>query len=163
MSWRRLRAGAAPDATPETHKIRTGSWAIEQVLAAGSSSDSSAAAQVDPAVPALQGGTMIMRIWRTQVDEARAAEYERFAAQQSLPMFRAHQGFEGHLFGRRGGDCVVVTIWKDDAAADALEASPRYRDTVARINAAGFLTGPSQVDRFQLHGGMGVTAGDTWA
>jgi heme-degrading monooxygenase HmoA len=95
---------------------------------------------------------MIMRIWRTQVDEARAAEYERFAAQQSLPMFRAHQGFEGHLFGRRGGDCVVVTIWTDDAAADALEASPRYRETVARINAAGFLTGPSQVDRFRLHG-----------
>jgi heme-degrading monooxygenase HmoA len=93
---------------------------------------------------------MIMRIWRTQVDEARAAEYERFAAQQSLPMFRAHQGFEGHLFGRRGGDCVVVTIWKDDAAADALEASPRYRETVARITAAGFLTGPSQVDRFRV-------------
>jgi heme-degrading monooxygenase HmoA len=110
--------------------------------------------QVDPVMPALQGGTMIMRIWRTQVDEARAAEYERFAAQQSLPMFRAHQGFEGHLFGRRGGDCVVVTIWEDDAAADALEASPRYRETVARINAAGFLTGPSQVDRFRLHGDM---------
>jgi hypothetical protein len=38
---------------------------------------------------------MIMRIWRTQVDEARAAEYERFAAQQSLPMFRAHRGSKG--------------------------------------------------------------------
>ena len=98
-----------------------------------------------------------MRIWRTQIDEARAAEYERFAGQESLPMFRAHRGFEGHLFGRRGGDCVVVTIWKDDAAADALEASPRYRDTVARIDAAGFLTGPSQVDRFQLHGHMALT------
>jgi heme-degrading monooxygenase HmoA len=95
---------------------------------------------------------MIMRIWRTQVDEARAAEYERFAAEESLPMFRAHRGFKGHLFGRRGADCVVVTIWEDDAAADALEASPRYRDTVARINAAGFLVGPSEVDRFQLHG-----------
>jgi len=95
---------------------------------------------------------MIMRIWRTQVDEARAAEYERFAAEESLPMFRAHQGFEGHLFGRRGSDCVVITIWENDADADALEASPRYRDTVARINAAGFLVGRPQVDRFQLHG-----------
>jgi heme-degrading monooxygenase HmoA len=99
---------------------------------------------------------MIMRIWRTQVDEARAAEYERFAAEESLPMFRAHRGFEGHLFGRRGGDCVVVTIWKDDAAADALEASPRYHDTVARINAAGFLVGRSRVDRFHLHGDPGA-------
>lgn len=97
---------------------------------------------------------MIMRIWRTQVDEARAAEYERFAAEDSLPMFRAHDGFEGHLFGRSGGDCVVITIWEDDAATDALEASPSYRDTVARISAAGFLVGQSQVDRFQLHGAV---------
>ncbi len=95
---------------------------------------------------------MIMRIWRTRVNEARAAEYEEFAANVSLPMFRSHRGFEGHLFGRRGGDCVVVTIWKDDAAADALEASARYRDTVDRINAAGFLIGRSQVERFPLHG-----------
>lgn len=95
---------------------------------------------------------MIMRIWRTQVDEARAAEYERFAAEESLPMFRAHRGFEGHLFGRRGSENIVVTLWRDNAAADALEASPRYHDTVARINAAGFLVGRSQVDRFQLHG-----------
>jgi heme-degrading monooxygenase HmoA len=109
-------------------------------------------AWVDLAQPALQGKTMIMRIWRTQVDEAQAEQYERFAAEESLPMFRAHQGFEGHLFGRRGGDCVVITIWKDDAAADALEASPRYRDTVARINAAGFLADRSEVERFQLHG-----------
>jgi hypothetical protein len=36
------RAGAAPDAPPETLKIRTESWAIEQVLAAGSSPDWSA-------------------------------------------------------------------------------------------------------------------------
>jgi heme-degrading monooxygenase HmoA len=111
-------------------------------------------AWVDPGQPALQGKTMIMRIWRTQVDEAQAEQYERFAAEESLPMFRAHQGFEGHLFGRRGRDCVVITIWKDDAAADALEASPRYRDTVARINAAGFLAGRSQVERFQLHGNV---------
>jgi heme-degrading monooxygenase HmoA len=107
---------------------------------------------VDPAQPVLHGKTVIMRIWRTQVDEAHAEQYERFAAEESLPMFRAHQGFEGHLFGRRGGDCVVITIWMDDAAADALEASPHYRDTVARINAAGFLVGRSEVERFQLHG-----------
>jgi hypothetical protein len=97
---------------------------------------------------------MIIRIWWTQVDEARAGEYERFAAEESLPMFRAHRGYEGHLFGRSGGDCVVVTAWKDDAAADALEASPRYRETVARISAAGFLIGQSQVKRFRLHGDL---------
>jgi heme-degrading monooxygenase HmoA len=95
---------------------------------------------------------MIMRIWRTQVDITRAAEYQRFAAEQSLPMFRAHRGFSGLLFGRHGADCIVITLWEDDAAADALEDSPRYRDTVARISATGFLIGQSQIERFTLHG-----------
>lgn len=95
---------------------------------------------------------MIMRIWRTQVDVARATEYERFAAEQSLPMFRAHRGFSGVLFGRHGADCIVITLWEDDAAADALEDSPRYRDTVGRITTTGFLTGPSRTERFTLHG-----------
>jgi heme-degrading monooxygenase HmoA len=94
---------------------------------------------------------MIMRIWRTQVDVTRASEYERFATGQSLPMFRAHRGFSGVLFGRHGADCIVITLWEDDAAADALEDSPRYRDTVARITTTGFLTGPSQIERFTLH------------
>jgi heme-degrading monooxygenase HmoA len=93
---------------------------------------------------------MIMRVWRTQVDVTRAAEYERFAAEESLPMFSAHQGFNGLLFGRQGADCVVVTLWVDDAAADALEDSPRYRDAVARIGAAGFLAGQSTVERFTV-------------
>lgn len=92
-----------------------------------------------------------MRIWRTQVDVTRATEYEQFATEQSLPMFRAHRGLSGVLFGRHGADCIVITLWEDDAAADALEDSPRYRDTVARISTTGFLTGPSQIERFTLH------------
>ncbi|MFG2000621.1 antibiotic biosynthesis monooxygenase family protein [Spirillospora sp. NPDC048911] len=95
---------------------------------------------------------MIMRIWRTQVDQARATEYERFAAEESLPMFRAQRGFLGLLFGRHGGDCVVTTLWEDHAAADALEGSAHYQETVARITAAGFLAGESEVERFEVHG-----------
>jgi hypothetical protein len=95
---------------------------------------------------------MIMRIWRTQVDVTRASEYERFATEQSLPMFRAHRGFSGLLFGRHGADCIVITLLEDDAAADALEDSPRYRDTVARISTTGYLAGPSRIERFTLHG-----------
>ena len=95
---------------------------------------------------------MIMRIWRTQVHEAHAREYERFAADVSLPMFAAQPGFRGLLFGRNHGDCAVITLWDDDAAADALDTSPSYRETVARINAAGFLRGASTVERLTVHG-----------
>ncbi len=94
---------------------------------------------------------MIMRIWRTLVDEGRTAEYERFAAEESLPMFAAQAGFRGLLFGRDGNRCTVVTLWQDEAAADALEVSPAYRETVARITATGFLAGVSTVDRLTVH------------
>lgn len=33
----------------------------------------------------------IVRIWRTRVDPKRAAEYERFAQEQSLPMFQSQE------------------------------------------------------------------------
>jgi hypothetical protein len=42
----------------------------------------------------------IARIWRTQIDEHRADEYEYFADRESLPMFRAHEGFIGGWFKR---------------------------------------------------------------
>jgi heme-degrading monooxygenase HmoA len=93
-----------------------------------------------------------MRIWRTGLDESRAAEYERFAREVSLPMFRDHRGFLGLLFGRNGGDAVVTTLWEDHAAADELERSTRYRATVTRIVEAGFLAGESTVERFEVHG-----------
>lgn len=93
-----------------------------------------------------------MRIWRTLVDEGRTAEYERFAAEHSLPMFAAQPGFRGLLFGRDGNRCTVVTLWQDEAAADALEVAPAYRETVARITATGFLEGGSTVDRLTVHG-----------
>jgi heme-degrading monooxygenase HmoA len=95
---------------------------------------------------------MIMRIWRTHVDETRAAEYERFATEESLPMFNAQPGFRGLLFGRTDDACVVVTLWEDTTAVDALDASPSYRETVTRISAAGFLRGPSSVERLTVHG-----------
>ena len=73
-------------------------------------------------------------------------------------MFSAQPGFRGVLFGRAGSECTVVTLWEDDAAADALEASPAYRETVARIGAAGFLRGESTVERLGVHG-MRLPAG----
>lgn len=94
---------------------------------------------------------MIMRIWTTKVDETRAEAYERFAQERSLPMFKAQPGFRGALFGRAGCECAVVTLWESSAAADALEASASYRETVAEINAAGFLWGISLTARRDLH------------
>jgi heme-degrading monooxygenase HmoA len=82
---------------------------------------------------------VILRIWKASIDPARAEEYERFARERSLPMFRSHRGFRGCAFLRDGADCTVVTLWATQEDVAALEASSVYRETVAAIMAAGFV------------------------
>jgi heme-degrading monooxygenase HmoA len=82
---------------------------------------------------------VIVRIWRATIDPARAADYERFAREVSLPMFRAHGGFLGCALQRDGAECTVVTLWARPEDVAALEASTLYRETVAAIMAAGFI------------------------
>jgi hypothetical protein len=82
---------------------------------------------------------VIVRIWRATIDPAGAEDYERFARELSLPMFRAHGGFRGCAFQRDGADCTVVTLWAGSEDVAALEASTLYRETVAAIMAVGFV------------------------
>ena len=82
---------------------------------------------------------VILRIWTAEIDPARAEEYEQFARERSLPMFRSHGGFRGCAFLRRGPDCTVVTLWAGPEDVAALEASSVYLETVAAIMAAGFV------------------------
>jgi heme-degrading monooxygenase HmoA len=101
---------------------------------------------------------VIARIWRAKVERDRVNEYERFAAEQSLPMFRGRAGFLGVLFARDEGDCAVITLWDDVAAVAALETSARYRETVARITEMRFFVGDQSVEILHVHGGALTTA-----
>jgi hypothetical protein len=82
---------------------------------------------------------VVLRIWKANIDPARAGEYERFARERSLPMFRSHRGFRGCALQRTGADCTVVTLWAEPGDVAALEASSHYRETVAAIMDAGFI------------------------
>jgi heme-degrading monooxygenase HmoA len=97
---------------------------------------------------------MIIRRWQTQIDEARAAEYEEFARRRSVPMFRQQPGFAGALFGMRNGERVVITLWETRRAVDALETSESYQDTVAALESTGFMEGGSSTDVFELQGAV---------
>jgi heme-degrading monooxygenase HmoA len=97
---------------------------------------------------------VIVRIWRTGIDPARADEYERFAQERSLPMFRAQQGFRGVLFtttadGRR----AVISFWEDQGAVDLLDRSETYGDTAAALGSTGVLRGEQTVEVLEVHGG----------
>src|SRR5262249_35719505 len=94
--------------------------------------------------------SMIVRIWRTQIDQTRAGEYRDFAHSRSLPMFRTQPGFTGALFAARRAERAVITLWRDLASAQALEHSSAYQATVAEIEATGFLQGRSTVEVFEL-------------
>lgn len=96
---------------------------------------------------------MIVRIWSTGVDSARVGDYERFALEVSLPMFRAHSGFLGVLFARNGSRCKVITLWETPDSVAGLEGSDLYHSTVDQIVAAGFLRGDQSVEVYQTHGG----------
>ena len=94
---------------------------------------------------------MIGRMWTTRVTEARAAEYEAFAREISLPMFRQQPGFLGVAMMRRGEDCVVLTLWHDAASVAALARSESYTRTVSAILAAGFLQGEQTLEIYDVH------------
>ena len=88
---------------------------------------------------------MIVRIWRTALDESRADEYERFARERSLPMFQQQPECLGALFTRAEQGRAVVTLWEDEAAVERLESDPSYCATVEAITSAGFLRDPQLV------------------
>jgi heme-degrading monooxygenase HmoA len=97
---------------------------------------------------------VIVRIWRTGIDPARAESYERFARERSLPMFRAQQGFRGVLFA--AGDAaerVVLSFWEETGAVAALDGSPTYRETVDALLTSGILSGEQTVEVLDVQGG----------
>jgi heme-degrading monooxygenase HmoA len=96
---------------------------------------------------------MIVRVWRTGLDESRAAEYDRFAMERSLPLFRRQPGLRGVLFTHSDNGPAVITFWADRTAVDALESSAEYRETAAAISATGFLRSPQTVDVLEVDGG----------
>src|SRR5947209_8067836 len=93
---------------------------------------------------------MVLRIWRTGIDESRGNEYRAFARRNSAPMFASHHGFLGVMFAAAPGQRAVVTFWESSSAAAGLAESSSYRQTMAAIEAAGFLEGPSNVEVFEL-------------
>jgi heme-degrading monooxygenase HmoA len=98
---------------------------------------------------------VIVRIWRTGIDPARAEEYERFAGERSLPMFRRQAGFRGVLFA--SGDeteRVVLSFWENEGAVEELGRSPTYRETVDALLATGILTGEQTVELLDVDGGV---------
>ncbi len=102
---------------------------------------------------------MLARIWRTGVKPGRYEEYERFARERSLPMFREQRGFIGVLFLREEADrAAVLTIWEDEQAVEELETSSSYRQTAEAILGNGFLSRGQSVEVLKVHGGQ-VSAG----
>ncbi len=93
----------------------------------------------------------IARIWKTSVAVDRVLEYEQFAKDISLPMFREQQGFAGVLMLRDDADCMVITLWNSPADLAALGDSKSYKATVQRILEKGFLFGEQTVEIYQNH------------
>ena len=99
----------------------------------------------------IAGKIMITRIWHTLVQESRAADYERFAQEISLPMFRLQKGYLGIIMAREKERCIVISLWESVASIQALDTSPTYKATVAKILAQGFVFGEQTTEVFETH------------
>ena len=95
---------------------------------------------------------MIVRIWRTKIDPTRAGEYEAFARDQSLPMFRQQSGFLGVLFVGSDGRRAVATLWEDADSIERLSRSTTHQATVSRLAETGLLRGQQSVEVLTEHG-----------
>lgn len=95
---------------------------------------------------------MLLRLWRTRFEPARLRELQEFADTISSPMFERLDGCQGVIFAVDGDTWLTVTLWTDREAIETAEAAPEYRQTVARILAAGFLRGDQQTSVFEVTG-----------
>lgn len=94
---------------------------------------------------------MIARLWKTGLKPGRAAAYETFGREISLPMFRGQDGFLGCIMSRSDDEGLVLTLWRDHATVDALKDSPSYQATVQRILAADLLAGEQSTEVNDVH------------
>lgn len=106
---------------------------------------------------------MIVRIWQTRVVPTRTADYERFAREDSLRMFRRQEGCVGVLYLVRDGAGVTLSLWRDEDAVRALAASEDYREVVDRLERSGILAGDQSVQVYDLIGGFLSAADPAWA
>lgn len=96
---------------------------------------------------------MILRIWKTNVLEQRASEFEKFARKYSTPTFKKYAGFLGVFHSRSGTNCATISIWVDEHAIQNLESSREYQDLVSKIKNSGFLTGDQITEVYDLKEG----------
>jgi heme-degrading monooxygenase HmoA len=92
---------------------------------------------------------MLFRIWRTGVKRERLKEYEEFERSYSLPMFERQEGCLGVFFLRGGEVCAALSLWRSETDIVALDSSPTYQQTVARLIASGLLQGEQSVEIFE--------------
>ena len=95
---------------------------------------------------------MIVRIWRTQLDNSRMNEFERFERERSLPMFRQQEGFLGVIFLRSQGECAALSLWEDLESVEKLSKS--YRETVQLLESTNLLQGSQSIEVFEERGGI---------
>jgi len=89
--------------------------------------------------------------WDTRVAEARSTDYETFAKEISLPMFRQQPGLLGIAMFHRGEACVVLTLWCDAESAAALARSDSHTRAVSEILAAGLFQGEQTLETCKVH------------
>ena len=89
---------------------------------------------------------MIARTWHARLTPGREADYETFAATQSMPMFSCLPGCRGVLFLGEGIERRVLSVWSDAGAIEALSGDPDYLAVSRRLAESGILASSGPVN-----------------
>ena len=93
---------------------------------------------------------MIARIWHTGIVAGKVDDYQEFANQKSLPMFRQQKGLIGVQILTQKDKSLVITLWNDENDIHKMEQNPVYIQTVNEIIETGFLTDEQHVEIFEF-------------
>jgi hypothetical protein len=85
---------------------------------------------------------MFVHIWRMRARKKRAADYEKFGRQTTLPSLRKIDGCMGahfiRIFEARRPEYMWLVFWRDQKALEHARTNPLWRDQIKRFEAGQF-------------------------
>jgi heme-degrading monooxygenase HmoA len=96
---------------------------------------------------------MQVRVWRSDFDPLRAAEYEQFE-KDSLQMWSKQPALNAVHFLRSGpNSAVTMTFWETRSVADAFLESTANKDATKKLEESGLLRGQQKAELLEFSAG----------
>lgn len=98
-----------------------------------------------------------LRLWTTGLAAGHGPRFDDLAVTHSIPLFQSIPGCFGAVFARSEEKGYVLTVWIDEASADAASQSPIYLEAVQHIGKSGVMAGEQALEQLAISGSFMAT------